>query len=631
MGAKERPGGVREPPRVRREWLDAYVRRTARTRGPRQAREAHKDLSLFIDYVEHTGRGDVSRLPWWEYSLALEWISERQGGLRLTLGRARRLLDTLRDFCLSLVEAGHLTDCWNLEKARAVLCGGRTLRLLARPPYSGSETWTTVRGPDGRLLRFSMSDFWLSILWRHRDHSWPALVERVRQAPGASEKLQAVEHLRVRLEKAACPHPVALFARRPSVADVEDALRWLNTPSIESVGAEPRVDGGVAALDTAVLVERLRSDAPAMPRREMEELLRRGDETVRALVSFLCERAAGRLNGDPLWAIIVLGELRRPESVDAIGRFLGWDETSLATAASEALGKIGIPALPLLAPAAEHGERNERIHAYGALAMIHTDDAYLFLLQALFRDRELSDVVARALAEHGRREAIEPLHLSSVRSPAWMRREIESAIVHLVHGTPTADPVERDWRVRYRRLPGLGWEFPPSWVSVAALAYRHREESGDAPAGDRRARSLTAILGDARLRPETQPCVRCGGAVWRPTGLPLCRHTAASVLSLQSELIDGWLGDGICDVWAALDACDAADLRLRRSCSRRNAEAHDAERDLIAVGRATLYWFVALERFDLPAGAEYLHTIARDFAVFDDDRLASERRPVRLP
>ena len=76
MAVKGRPvGDLRQPPGVRREWLDEYVRRTASARGARRAREAHADLSLFIDYIEHTGRGDVSLLPWWEYSLALEWIS----------------------------------------------------------------------------------------------------------------------------------------------------------------------------------------------------------------------------------------------------------------------------------------------------------------------------------------------------------------------------------------------------------------------------------------------------------------------------------------------------------------------------------------------------------------------------
>jgi len=230
MAAKEQPGRAREPPMMRREWLDAYVRRTARTRGPRRAREARERLSLFIDYVEHTGRGDLSRLPWWEYSLALEWISERTPGLRLTLGRARRLLDTLRDFCLSLVESGHLTDCSNLEKARAVLCGGRTLRLLARPPYSGSETWTTVRAPDGRLLEFSMTDLWLCLLWRHCDHSWSRLEERLHEAPGAAAKHAALDRLRTRLEEAGCSDPAGLVSPPLRVADVEDALRWVSAP-----------------------------------------------------------------------------------------------------------------------------------------------------------------------------------------------------------------------------------------------------------------------------------------------------------------------------------------------------------------------------------------------------------------
>jgi hypothetical protein len=611
LHAVQAPGEAWLPAIEGRE--DAYVHRIARTRGARVARATRKRLSLFLDYAERNWRCDVARLPWWEYPLALEWICKHTEGTSPTRARARRLLDTLRDFLQSLVRAGRLSDCWSLEQARAMLGSRRTFGLLARPPYRGPETWTVLRAADGRLVTFTMADFWLCLLWRHTGQSWAALEARVSQAPRPGDKLAAVRTLREHLLRVGCPDPFGLLVQESTIADIEDALRWLNEPDASAPGppsAPP--DHATATLPTATLVDRVVASQRRMPRREMEELLRRGGSVLPALTSLLDgERRPGGAQ-NPLWIIVMLGELRRPAAIAALGRFLACDDGELATAASEALGKIGTSAVPFLARAATHGEEMERLHAYGALGMIHTEEAYRVLSQALLRDDEFGDVIARALAQHGRRDAIEPLHLSSARAPRRMRREFECAIFSLVHGAPTPEPFEQDWRLRYRRVPRLGWSFPPSWISMAALAHRRQTETGEEPGNGGRARPLPAIIADGRLDAGGGPCPRCGTRIWRPTGLPLCRHTAPALVRLQCALIEGWVATGLTDAWTALDACDAADERLARSEDARTA---GWERDRIAIGRGTLYWLVALRREDMRAGADYLRVIARDFTL----------------
>jgi hypothetical protein len=275
-------------------------------------------------------------------------------------------------------------------------------------------------------------------------------------------------------------------------------------------------------------------------------------------------------------------------------------------AAAEALGKIGGPAVSFLSKIAGRAGVTRRLRAYGALGMIRTEEAYDCLRKALTRDRELSDVIARALAQHGRREAIGALWQASRRVPGWMRRELESAIASLAHGVPAPDPVDLDWRVRYRRLPRLAWGLAPSWISLAGVlrARRARRPSRAATPP----RPLDEIVADLGLLPGGPPCSACGAPYWRPTGLPVCRHTARAVIVLQRLALERWIERGVVDVWTALDACDAAELRLGRDA---DADADGA--DLAALGRATLYWLVAIDCEDLRTGVHHLCVIADDF------------------
>src|SRR2546428_13715933 len=113
----------------------------------------------------------------------------------------------------------------------------------------------------------------------------------------------------------------------------------------ETDGPEAPSEQETSQLATPVLAARLPAASPWMPRREMEELLRRGPAAVAAVVDVL-RRAQGR--GDPLWPIVVLGELRRSDAVPTLGLFLGRMEGGVNVAAAEALRKIGPPALAYL-------------------------------------------------------------------------------------------------------------------------------------------------------------------------------------------------------------------------------------------------------------------------------------------
>src|SRR5205823_6383713 len=121
----------------------------------------------------------------------------------------------------------------------------------------------------------------------------------------------------------------------------------------------------VSQLTTTVLAARLPAASPWMPRREMEELLRRGPDAAPPLIDVL-RRAQGR--GDPLWPIVVLGELHRDDAIPALGLFLGRLEGGVNVAAAEALGKIGPPALPYLVATAAGEDPGRRLAASGALA-----------------------------------------------------------------------------------------------------------------------------------------------------------------------------------------------------------------------------------------------------------------------
>ncbi len=342
-------------------------------------------------------------------------------------------------------------------------------------------------------------------------------------------------------------------------------------------------------LASAVLAARLPAASPWMPRREMEELARRGPAVLPVLADVL-RMAPGR--GDPLWPIVVLGELRDAGAVPVLGVFLGRVEGGLNVAAAEALGKIGAPALPYLVATTASDDRARRLAAYGALAMVPTDEAQRCLRDALGRDRVLGDVIARALVQQGQPEAIAAVAAAAVHAPSRMRRELEAAIAALVQGPIPPDPV----------------------VHRSGLRARARASRGPVPL------TLFDAITDIAARREGRPCRRCGSTFWRPAGIRVCRHTAEAMVELQAARLDRWLAAGIGDVWAALDDCDVAEMRI----ARRGGSA--LQRDLVAVGRATLFWLVTIRCEDLHVGLQRLRLIGNDLPALYSSRPAFTHR-----
>jgi hypothetical protein len=388
------------------------------------------------------------------------------------------------------------------------------------------------------------------------------------------------------------------------IAELEALACWLGTP-IAGPEPSPRDDDTFGRVTTAALVERLASSPGSlMPRAEMAALLRRGAAAVPALLPLV---AGGRRAATPLWAIVVLGELRATGAIDALVAWLDETDGGVAEAAAEALARIGRPALPAVL-AATRGHHDQRLHAWTTLGLIRTARAHRALCRGLERDHRFADVIARALAQHGRRDAIPALHAASSVAPAAMRRAVESAIFVLVHGIPPREPFERDWRLRYRPLPGLGGRFPWGWIGIAALAHRHLDRHDDVNAAPP-ARPLATILADPRLVPDDLArCHHCGGRTWRPTGVLVCRHTAGALVGLQRATLSRLRAGGTDDVWRALDDCDRREAALA-------ARARDDGHAAIALERATLYWAIASGAASLATGERLLGLVAGELAT----------------
>jgi hypothetical protein len=438
----------------------------------------------------------------------------------------------------------------------------------------------------------------LYVLWRHVGGSWPSLESRVRRAPGAAAKLAALRSLRTRFTRG----EITLAERAPQAPQVEEALAWLSalTPRPMSGRAAP-IDPTIAALDTGTLIARVGAASPGMPRREMQELLRRSSGATTALLNLLRDGARGDA---ALWAIVLLGELREARAVGPLIALLGAQAQHLAAAAAEALGTIGAPAVPALVAATIHGPHEQRLYAYGALAAIHTPDAFHHLEEGLATAPELADVIARALAQHARPDAVAAITAGARRAPRWMRAQFSAALGSLA-APSSPDPIDCDWRLRYRRLPALAWRHPPAWTTIAALA--HRRHARGTPV------ALSAVGAHARLDPASGRCAVCDGRLWRPTGLPLCRHTAHTVIALQRALLDNWAGTARADAWSGLDDCDRVEIRLARVSDAARAHEVAHARQMIAISRATLYWIVAVGREHAPHRASpYFRTLAGD-------------------
>ncbi len=120
-------------PYVRRDWVEGYLReKRAGGAGPVEVSAAWEDLYAFMLYQKRTEWSDLSKIPYWAYSIGLEWIEDHYLNFRLNLRSARRLLGHLLEFYRYLRARGLISDLGQLERAIKEVCGGKRLRLINR-------------------------------------------------------------------------------------------------------------------------------------------------------------------------------------------------------------------------------------------------------------------------------------------------------------------------------------------------------------------------------------------------------------------------------------------------------------------------------------------------------------------
>jgi len=330
-----------------------------------------------------------------------------------------------------------------------------------------------------------------------------------------------------------------------------------------------------------------------VPVRAMERALALGEAAIPALSESL-QRWPTEDSRDLLWPIVLLGELRSPGAIPPlVEQIRRTDDEELGLAAAEGLVKIGPASLPALRELAADSDPIVRIYGYAALGWLNHDEAYHFLLDALRRDGELGYVVAQALSDQARKEALPAIYDAYQKCPPWQRVEFEDALRGL-HSAPAEAPLwTKNWKTRYRREPFWGRiEF--GWAGIAAMI-RHAVKTLDQRVSPP-LKPLEEILREP-AEPENTPerCEDCGGLVERPTGLAVCPETALWTALFQAQFLAEARDDGAEDVFELLDDLDAAlfeHYEKKASWKERKREGWEERREVLQIFRETCRWLV---------------------------------------
>jgi hypothetical protein len=349
-----------------------------------------------------------------------------------------------------------------------------------------------------------------------------------------------------------------------------------------------------------------------MPVRAMERVLALGESSVPSLIEAL-ERWRDDDSRDLLWPVVLLGEIRSPIALQPlIDQVQRTNEEELARAAAEGLAKIGVPALSALNQLATAPDPLVRIHGYAALGGIRDDQAFTTLVDALTKDPNLSDVLAQALYDQGKAEAVPSLYNAYCNCEPWQRIEFEDAIRGLHFGQIDPPVWGKNWRVRYRRDPAWG-TFELGWLGICVLTRGHGEKITERVSPP--LRSLEEILRGGAESVKT--CEDCGGPVEHPTGLPVCPETALGVALQQARFLGQMRQDGTDDIF---DLCDTLDAMSWKHYEREEAAKtseedhwHDEEEDL-EIHRNTCSWLVEQGIEDIAGGRAMLLAKALELA-----------------
>ncbi len=240
--------GIDWEPVIKREWAEAYLNVLYFNKRTIVLVDAWEDIHALILYIERTTYTHLSELPWWEYSVALEWIYDHiwiPERFDVTLENARRMMVRWKDFY------GYLSKTWckkmdtaAIEEAYEKVCGGEKLKLVKKIPFTGEEFWMGVgRAGSNRIVDFTMAEFWLILIYVELGESWDKLDEELKDVPSVREKRKRLECLREKLKLSGYDKdPIDLVRGHVDAVDLENAERWFYRRRIPSQKTREKTD-----------------------------------------------------------------------------------------------------------------------------------------------------------------------------------------------------------------------------------------------------------------------------------------------------------------------------------------------------------------------------------------------------
>jgi hypothetical protein len=214
---------------VKQQCVEDYLNMLYFSKRTNELEDAWEDIFALIVYMDRTPHTSLSDLPWWEYSVALEWVNSHvlvDGRFDLTLENARRLIGRWQSFYEYLNESRNELELSHIKEGYQRICGGKKLKLVKKIPYTGDEFWTAISRANTEDVEFSMSEFWLIIIFAELGESWERLEEELKTVPSIREKRKRLASLRDKLALLGYENPIQLALGQVDEADVEDAERW---------------------------------------------------------------------------------------------------------------------------------------------------------------------------------------------------------------------------------------------------------------------------------------------------------------------------------------------------------------------------------------------------------------------
>lgn len=231
-------------------------------------------------------------------------------------------------------------------------------------------------------------------------------------------------------------------------------------------------------------------------------------------------------------------------------------------AASEALGKFGAAAIPVLLELLAEPNARTRFWALGALRRTRSPLAVPHLRSSLKTLPDICGVAANGLAALGDKESIPDLYALYETFPStniWLP-DLRDGIACLAGqlSFPVENPREGDWRIRWRRRPAWDWSPEPSalmisyfiWNSYVSGRWKERKLRKDSLL------KITTTPDRDGHEPKNEVCKRCGDDILSVASVPVCPELAYGSTLYQENLLVECLKDGIATIPAALDDLD---------------------------------------------------------------------------